>query len=67
MSGTVSFSIFVLPDNVKYALIDFSDDFIVHITRSYPEVARQRIAEFLKDWRPVGKAGSVYLFVRIPA
>jgi len=55
---------FILPDNVRYALIDFSDNFIVQAMKNYPKFAKQRIDWFLKGWRPLRHEGNVYLYVR---
>ena len=55
---------FVLPEGVSYALIDFSDPWLVSRLRKDPKIIKPRIFQFLSEWRPLRREGNIYLYIR---
>lgn len=55
---------FVVPPQVRYALIDYRDGWMASTMRHSSEVTEQRINEFLKDWKPLKSYGSMVLYTK---
>ena len=55
---------FSLPKGVSYALIDFSDPWLVSRLQKDPKTVRLRISQFLSQWRLLKQEGDVCLYIR---
>jgi uncharacterized membrane protein len=58
-------SVFKVPGNVTYALVDFNDHWLRVALEQDPEYTRNKLGDFFKDWQAVGSSGRAVLFRRI--
>ncbi|MCC6759300.1 MAG: DUF2079 domain-containing protein [Candidatus Omnitrophica bacterium] len=58
--------IFVVPDDVRYAIVDYDDFFLQAHRRSDPKKLDERINDFLAahSWRIIGKVQNSFLYFR---
>ncbi|MBL8014522.1 MAG: DUF2079 domain-containing protein [Candidatus Omnitrophica bacterium] len=57
-------SIFKLPEDARYALIDLNDFFFKRAQKQRPELTNQKFNEFMQDWNVIEKQGPIVLLQR---